>query len=1218
MEGNVAMNGTIGIRHPLVRMVLAITIVLTGVVWPVQLAPEAGAQSQATNANWMGDMADAIGNVPLNRVVLPGTHDAGTYAISPSSEESPDSPLPAIKEDINQAVDDLGLGAVVGLIDAIGPTLKPILASWAKTQDHTMSQQLAGGVRYFDLRVCPKGNELYICHSLYGENITVILDAVRQFIDAHPDEIVLLDFNNLDNNDVPGQQREFLAQTIISTFTTSGGQPGDLLVSSELGPTATLNDIWATRGRVVILFADPDEVEDHHPHLWLGQVEDSSAMIQSPWPNKNNVDDQKPVVFANLACRCDSVKGTPAATDQLFVLQTQPTPDDALIGASVLEQLKEDNSSLAWAFEAIRNRLGWPSDPPNDLKELAESANHSIVRLVLNQSLNNAQFRQNLNIVQADYYDLTLVEGAKTLNAGQVERNLWLGTAFISPARATLDEEGQIVIGGGADLHLRRSPFGTLFSSPSHVGNTIARPAFAAPGAATEPYIAWTDADLHIHVGVVDESGTGLSHQLTLPNASSYGGPALAVLGDQLFVAWTQAADGQVRLMSLPIVGGVPQLPQLDSPAAQLGVTALQYMTSDGQSLTLTSPALSVFNGQLYLAWTAPDLELHLGRIDTDGPSLMLQTNVSLGEGSIFGPALAVFKGNLYLLWAGTEEYPGSIGTVASGPLHIGQVANDGSGLVTNTVMPHSDATSEPSLAAFQDQLYITWVGQGAGAGSVFMWRTNDAVTFSAELRGNFGEEIKTGLHIGPALLALPGPSLSVTASTADGPYTAGTWTNQAVEVTFTCAASGGSVRSLTISGAANVESTEGQATVTIESEGHDQTLYATCEDSGGLTSQISFGPIQIDKTKPAISSAAMAGDDVYLAETWTNRDVIVNFTCADAGNVQSGIATDTLAGSTVSDETAGTSVASAGTCVDNAGNEADPVSFGPVKIDKTKPLITASAAISNGQDDMPTYTAGTWINQDVIVSFTCAEAGDVKSGIVTNTLVNQTLTLEGGNHSVTSSGSCLDDAGNAADPVTFGPVRIDKTAPIIDVGSPSDTPYLLNEVVAAEYTCTDPLLANGGSPSGVATCVGTVAGGDAIDTGSVGSKNFTVGATDNAGNASQANVSYNVGYRTNLQYDNGIAYPAGEKIPLRLELWDVNGMNVSNKSIVVTAVGIADGSGVVRNLGEVFKYTPPGGPNPGMYLYKIDTAGLASGSYTLLFTAGDDPTVHEVPFSVE
>ena len=80
----------------------------------------------------------------------------------------------------------------------------------------------------------------------------------------------------------------------------------------------------------------------------------------------------------------------------------------------------------------------------------------------------------------------------------------------------------------------------------------------------------------------------------------------------------------------------------------------------------------------------------------------------------------------------------------------------------------------------------------------------------------------------------------------------------------------------------------------------------------------------------------------------------------------------------TLTAETSNGSVSSDGDCIDNAGNADTSATFGPVMIDKTAPVIASSAANA----DASPYVAGTWTNQSVTVSFTCADTGAVQSGI--------------------------------------------------------------------------------------------------------------------------------------------------------------------------------------------------------------------------------------------
>ena len=84
-----------------------------------------------------------------------------------------------------------------------------------------------------------------------------------------------------------------------------------------------------------------------------------------------------------------------------------------------------------------------------------------------------------------------------------------------------------------------------------------------------------------------------------------------------------------------------------------------------------------------------------------------------------------------------------------------------------------------------------------------------------------------------------------------------------------------------------------------------------------------------------------------------------------------------------------------------------------------------------------------------------------------------------------------------------------DATAPAITLTTPADgASYLLGSTVLADYGCEDEA---GGS--GLASCVGTVADGAAIDTATVGAKAFTVSAEDEAGNAAAVTHTYTVAY---------------------------------------------------------------------------------------------------------
>ncbi|MDP9477912.1 MAG: hypothetical protein M3R38_19885 [Actinomycetota bacterium] len=82
-----------------------------------------------------------------------------------------------------------------------------------------------------------------------------------------------------------------------------------------------------------------------------------------------------------------------------------------------------------------------------------------------------------------------------------------------------------------------------------------------------------------------------------------------------------------------------------------------------------------------------------------------------------------------------------------------------------------------------------------------------------------------------------------------------------------------------------------------------------------------------------------------------------------------------------------------------------------------------------------------------------------------------------------------------------------DTSAPTISLTMPTNgATYKLNSTANAAYSCTDE---TGGS--GLKSCTGAVPDGSPIDTGTTGTKTFTVNAEDNAGNPSSVTHTYYV-----------------------------------------------------------------------------------------------------------
>lgn len=82
-----------------------------------------------------------------------------------------------------------------------------------------------------------------------------------------------------------------------------------------------------------------------------------------------------------------------------------------------------------------------------------------------------------------------------------------------------------------------------------------------------------------------------------------------------------------------------------------------------------------------------------------------------------------------------------------------------------------------------------------------------------------------------------------------------------------------------------------------------------------------------------------------------------------------------------------------------------------------------------------------------------------------------------------------------------------DETPPTVTIRTPSATPvYRQGTTALADYDCSD-----GPDGSGVASCVGTVADGQPLDTSTLGAHPFSVTATDNVGRQTIDNRPYTV-----------------------------------------------------------------------------------------------------------
>ncbi|HSW43574.1 MAG TPA: MBG domain-containing protein [Patescibacteria group bacterium] len=111
------------------------------------------------------------------------------------------------------------------------------------------------------------------------------------------------------------------------------------------------------------------------------------------------------------------------------------------------------------------------------------------------------------------------------------------------------------------------------------------------------------------------------------------------------------------------------------------------------------------------------------------------------------------------------------------------------------------------------------------------------------------------------------------------------------------------------------------------------------------------------------------------------------------------------------------------------------------------------------------------------------------------------------------------------------------------------------------------------------------------------------------------------VAYDSRALFDQTRAVRSGATLPIRLQLLDASGANLSSASTsVVLASPIAlrgpDGDPVARQPVGAFTFVHKRNAEP-IYQFNLRTTGLTRGTHTLYFTVSGDPTIHSVTFEI-
>ncbi|MBU4580661.1 carboxypeptidase-like regulatory domain-containing protein, partial [Patescibacteria group bacterium] len=294
------------------------------------------------------------------------------------------------------------------------------------------------------------------------------------------------------------------------------------------------------------------------------------------------------------------------------------------------------------------------------------------------------------------------------------------------------------------------------------------------------------------------------------------------------------------------------------------------------------------------------------------------------------------------------------------------------------------------------------------------------------------------------------------------------------------------------------------------------------------------------------------------------------------------------------------------------------------ISVNIPPPVTDLHVGLTHLPDNIPPVTTATfsgtlgdnnWYVSDVEVNLTAADNEDGAGVNFTEySFDNATWNTYIIPFSITSEGIATvfyrsTDYADNIESVKNQTIKIDKTIPEIIITTPANgTSYILNQSVIADWSAID-------SISRIASITATVSNGTAIDTATIGTKNFSVNATDNAGNQANKIVDYNVVYNYSGVLppikDSKDVFKLGSAIPVKFQLRDANGNNIFTAIARIYLANIVDGiigkeingtSSGKANTGNLFRYAAA----DNQYIFNLASKPLIKGTWQIRIELDD------------
>jgi hypothetical protein len=549
--------------------------------------------------------------------------------------------------------------------------------------------------------------------------------------------------------------------------------------------------------------------------------------------------------------------------------------------------------------------------------------------------------------------------------------------------------------------------------------------------------------------------------------------------------------------------------------------------------------------------------------------ALVTQTSSSTYDVSIYDCDVGTMKGSRTPPADGAGNL--NVTVTIEGPPPSASISLPGSGNIyqVGDSVPTSFSCLEgadgPALSSCDDNNPASPTDTASGGSGTLDTSTPGTHTYTVTATSGAPEQ-QGSASISYTVVAPPTVALTTPASGAF--YDEG----QVVDADYSCADPNGTGLLLTDGCVGTVADGAAIATGSLGSHSFTVTAYSTDGDSTPVTYDYTVvAPPTVTLTTPA-SGALYAKGQVIDAD----------YSCADPNGT--GLQpTDGCVGTVADGAAIDMSLGPHSFTVTATSQDGDST---PVTYDYTvvaPPTVTLTTPASGAL-----YAKGQVVDAD----YSCADPNGPGlqvsggcSGTVANGAAIDTSSTGGKSFSVTAISQDGDSTTTTYDYTVVAPPTVTLTTPA------SGAFYAEGQVVDADYSCADP---NGTGLLGSGGCVGTVADGAAIATGSLGSHSFTVTATSTDGESTPVTYDYTVVAPPTVTLTtpaSGAFYDEGQVVDADYSCADPNGTGLLLTDGCVGTV--ADGAAIATgSLGShsftVTAYSTDGDSTPVTYDYTV------------------------------